>query len=941
MKIMRVAGICLLGGVCLFAQTARDSRQADLQAKAPSRPSLKTSGEILDTIDLGSIAADEKENNDRRVPRGSSARAVSRTPGPALLARGVWMEDAKSSRYWSIRVSGKNAVATRVRFESFHAGAGQMWLWASDGKTQREVGPYTKDGSFGDGSFWTDLLPGETFTIEFRPDGGSGAPIHELPFEIAEVQLFYSFTPLAQIAYPGPSTDGIDRSCFRDAICYANNAGDASALRYSVYLIVPNVSSCSGTMMNTKAQNTLLLTAGHCLSPGDERSLVIFPKYQTSSCGGSYDSDVYNFFHVTGATLLGYSFSGSTNSAGDKTADPSVPDYAVLRLSSNAGTATSGWSTSDPVTGQLFWSASHPRNMPVSEFQPKLDSISGNLLKVVPLSGADAGRVDHGSSGSGIHDSTGVYLYGVLSTIPNGSAVSACSVPNFFVNYTRFRVIYDATKQYWEDTTTTSPVINSFTATLSSINAGQSSTLQWSVANADTVTIDPGVGTVPLSGSRAVSPSSTTTYTLTATKAGAPPVTSTVTIVVNTVQTGPPVVSFTASPATISAGGSSTLTWNVSGASSVSISPGIGTVAASGSRAVSPSSTTTYTLTAGYSGGSVNANATVTVGATPPLISFNASPATISAGGSSTLAWNVSGASSVSISPGIGTVAASGTRAVSPGSTTTYTLTAGYSRGSVNANTTVSVSSGNPSRPSINLGGVVTVSAGAQSLTPLGLVSIYGQRFTNNVTQSWNGAQLTTTLAGVSVTIDGKAAYPLFVSPTFINVQVPDSATRGLVPVTVTNSSGASDAVMVTMAAVAPEFKGWSTTEIEANRGGPRPQVSPTCPYEACPVAPAGLVPYSAPAQPGESISLWALGWGASRPAIAAGTIGAALPLVNSVTVTIGGVTATAPYGAFLQGVGLYQINIVVPQLPDGEYDVIATVGGVQTLKAMRLAIKH
>jgi uncharacterized protein (TIGR03437 family) len=147
--------------------------------------------------------------------------------------------------------------------------------------------------------------------------------------------------------------------------------------------------------------------------------------------------------------------------------------------------------------------------------------------------------------------------------------------------------------------------------------------------------------------------------------------------------------------------------------------------------------------------------------------------------------------------------------------------------------------------------------------------------------------------------------------------------------------------VMVSMAAMAPEFKGWSSTYVEANRSGPRPSAAPGCPYVACPVAPSGLLPYAAPAQPGESISLWGLGWGPSNPSIAAGTIGAAAPLTNAVTVTVGGVTAVAPYGAFLQGIGLYQINIVVPQLPDGEYDVVATVGGVRTLKTMRLAVKR
>ncbi|HEY3444189.1 MAG TPA: OmpA family protein [Paludibaculum sp.] len=55
-------------------------------------------------------------------------------------------------------------------------------------------------------------------------------------------------------------------------------------------------------------------------------------------------------------------------------------------------------------------------------------------------------------------------------------------------------------------------VINSFTAEPSTILRGESSTLKWSVANATEVTIDNGIGRVPATGSRQVSPTGNTTY---------------------------------------------------------------------------------------------------------------------------------------------------------------------------------------------------------------------------------------------------------------------------------------------------------------------------------------------------------------------------------------------------------------------------------------------
>ena len=64
------------------------------------------------------------------------------------------------------------------------------------------------------------------------------------------------------------------------------------------------------------------------------------------------------------------------------------------------------------------------------------------------------------------------------------------------------------------------PVIAQFTAEPSSIERGQSATLRWSVSDATTVSIEPGLGTVQSNGSRQVFPSNSTTYRLTASGPG-------------------------------------------------------------------------------------------------------------------------------------------------------------------------------------------------------------------------------------------------------------------------------------------------------------------------------------------------------------------------------------------------------------------------------------
>jgi uncharacterized protein YkwD len=99
-----------------------------------------------------------------------------------------------------------------------------------------------------------------------------------------------------------------------------------------------------------------------------------------------------------------------------------------------------------------------------------------------------------------------------------------------------------------------------------------------------------------------------------------------------------------------------------------------------------------------------------TIGSTPspaaPVInSFSANPTAILAGQASTLSWNVSGATSITINNGVGDVTALTSKIVVPSSTSQYTLTATNSAGSKTATVTVTVNSSSPppSSPSVSI----------------------------------------------------------------------------------------------------------------------------------------------------------------------------------------------------------------------------------------------
>lgn len=166
----------------------------------------------------------------------------------------------------------------------------------------------------------------------------------------------------------------------------------------------------------------------------------------------------------------------------------------------------------------------------------------------------------------------------------------------------------------------TAPTISSFTASPSSIIAGQSSVLSWAASGATSFSVDNSVGTVTGS-SQAVSPAQTTTYTLTATNSsGSVTKTATVTVSVPApAATAPIVTSFAANPSSITVGQSSVLSWAVTSTTTAtfSIDNGIGTVTGN-SQSVVPSQTTTYIFTAVNSSGTTTAQITVTVSSPAP-----------------------------------------------------------------------------------------------------------------------------------------------------------------------------------------------------------------------------------------------------------------------------------------------------------------------------------
>ena len=270
--------------------------------------------------------------------------------------------------------------------------------------------------------------------------------------------------------------------------------------------------------------------------------------------------------------------------------------------------------------------------------------------------------------------------------------------------------------------TVTNPQVQILTCTATPMNimAGESATIVYATVNATSVMVSGGVGNVPPNGSFAVSPSTTTTYTITATNSGGS-ANCAVTVQV-TAGTAPRIIRFTANPTSIQKGASSTLVWQVENADTVTITPALNTVPLIGTQDVSPTETTTYTLTATNKVGQVTATATVTVTAPPPptnpptITSFTANPPVSPSPGSPVvLTCIATNATGVSIN-GVGPVNSSNQVTVHPTTTTTYICTATGTGQPATASVTVQVTPTPVQPPSVVVGGLSGLTCSAPSV---------------------------------------------------------------------------------------------------------------------------------------------------------------------------------------------------------------------------------
>ena len=241
------------------------------------------------------------------------------------------------------------------------------------------------------------------------------------------------------------------------------------------------------------------------------------------------------------------------------------------------------------------------------------------------------------------------------------------------------------------------------------------------------------------------------------------------------------------------------------------------------------------------------------------------------------------------------------------------------------------------SNPFIAPGGVVNSASFLPAISQGTWISVLGANLASTIrtwaSSDFSNGNLPTQLDGVSVTVNGKAAYVYYISPSQLNVLTPADTIQGPVSVQVTNDQGKSNIVNATEGGLSPALFTFS------QQGG---KYVAAVRSDGAYIGPPTLVPglTTIPAKPGDIILLYGTGFGLTTPPSPIGQVVNPSPLAAQATVTIGGVSVK-PLFAGIVSPGLYQFNVMVPVVSDGDKAVSVGIGGSFSQPNTYLTIKQ
>jgi uncharacterized protein (TIGR03437 family) len=217
------------------------------------------------------------------------------------------------------------------------------------------------------------------------------------------------------------------------------------------------------------------------------------------------------------------------------------------------------------------------------------------------------------------------------------------------------------------------------------------------------------------------------------------------------------------------------------------------------------------------------------------------------------------------------------------------------------------------SQPTPAIAAVVNAATYAQGgLAPGSIVTIFGSGLASWVAQA-TSFPLASPLAGASLSVGGQTAYPLYVSPTQINLVLPTSLPAGEADLEVSVAALSAKTTISIVPTAPGVFTAGRNHAVVQNQ-----DYSTNSPTN--------------PAAPGSVVIVYFTGQGMTMTTVPSGQPAPDDPesdvALATTTATVGGQPATVLYSGLTPGLsGLAQANIQLPSLASGDYELVLKVG--------------
>lgn len=210
---------------------------------------------------------------------------------------GSWF-DVEDARIWKLRIESTNAFSISLRFDLFKLSENAT-LYIYNEEKDILVGPITAENNRQNSRLSTDVIEGQTLTLELIEPKGT-----KVPSKIRISNVVHGYRNIFQESY------GDSGSCNIDVECPLGNGWEEETEAIAWILLNGSTQLCTGSLLNNTCQDftPLFLTAFHCLDQNSngvlssseiqdaEQNWVLRFKWKSPSCNGSnsYAYSTYN-----------------------------------------------------------------------------------------------------------------------------------------------------------------------------------------------------------------------------------------------------------------------------------------------------------------------------------------------------------------------------------------------------------------------------------------------------------------------------------------------------------------------------------------------------------------------------------------------------------------------------------------------------------------------